>query len=368
MNDLYSQGRDESMNNFYSSTVHNRINADAELTRQRYRQRISRELSWMGWSSRDIAGKKIFDVGTGWQALTFHEWGAQDVVHRDISSVQVDWLHRETVRRNIENIHSRQGDICSDWGEDGDFDLIFLVGVFHHLRDPQGMLEQALPRLKPGGSLFLRLYRSGTWSRWLTAHLRLMATTLNPAVMEKAFQWQFPLEKEGGFLGNMLDDLFTPIYGAFHPQAFVQSAARMGGDVKVDDSMFHWDFDDRDENFRVLFTQKSQAPFAMDRGGKDRFPCVTPVNQIELSLTDPYAGSVRHLLQRAMGLFSEQKNEIERACRLLTLYRLVRIFNAWSYFTMEKPEPVVSAFSSSLSRKRLESLESILQRWGGGES
>ncbi|MBF0146082.1 MAG: class I SAM-dependent methyltransferase [Magnetococcales bacterium] len=359
------------MNDFYASTVHNRINSDAESTRQRYRQRIARELSWMGWREEAIAGKTIFDVGTGWQALTFIELGAREVHHRDLSSAQVDALNREMTRRGIGNLHSRQGDLCSPWDVDGAFDLIFLLGVFHHLADPGAMLEQALERLKPGGSLYLRLYRSGTWSRWLTAHLRPVAATLSPSLMERVYTLQFPLEleRDGSFLGNMLDDLFTPVWGAFHPETFLHNAAFAGGSIKTEEDRYHWDFSDRDENFRVLFTRSPQGSTA-DRATRNQHPVViAPVDQRTLPLTDPQARRIGHLLQQSMDALLEQSHEWERACALLTLYRLVRRFHGLSYFTLSRPEPSsISAFVGDLQRKRLESLEILLQRWGSSES
>ncbi|MBF0108091.1 MAG: class I SAM-dependent methyltransferase [Magnetococcales bacterium] len=371
------------MNDFYATTVHNRINAENDATRERYRRRIDRELAWMGWQPERLIGKRILDVGTGWQALRFIELGAGEVVHRDLSPAQVDWLSRETVRLGIGNLHSRPADLCGDWGVEGRFDLIFLLGVYHHLANPAAMLDEAMNRLEPNGALFLRLYRSGTWSRWLMAHLRRVATSLTPALMEKAYSIQFPLENDHGFLGNMLDDLFTPVWGAFHPDAFERSAPLLGGTIRTEEDRFAWDFSDRDENFRVLFTRSPDGPDVSTNTRAIPLPCVLPVDQFTLPLDTPQARRVARKLEEAVAFLLDLHDDLERACRLLTLCRLIRRFDAFSYYAppgdgpmniAASPNPEIAtptngnSESPDLGSCRLQSLETILQRWGSGVS
>ncbi|MEO5328723.1 MAG: class I SAM-dependent methyltransferase [Magnetococcus sp. THC-1_WYH] len=372
-----------SINDFYATTVHNRINTENDSTWERYRRRIDRELAWMEWQPERIIGKRILDVGTGWQALRFIELGAGEVVHRDLSSAQVDWLSREAMRLGIGNLHSRSADLCGDWRVEGQFDLIFLLGVYHHLADPGAMLDEAMKRLNPNGALFLRLYRSGTWSRWLMAYLRRVATSLTPALMEKAHTIQFPLENDHGFLGNMLDDLFTPVWSAFHPDAFERSAAHLGGTVRTEADRFIWDFSDRDENFRVLFIRSPDSPDVSANLRAIPPPCVYPVDQITLPLNTPEACRVARKLDEAVAFLLDLHDDFERACRLLTLCRLIRRFDTLSYYAPPGDKPMNAAANlnpeiatstrqnsehPNLGSCRLHSLETILQRWESGAS
>ena len=116
-------------------------------------------------SIRSIAeffeGKRVLDAGcgTGRHAYLAARFGAREVVAVDLSGAV------DAARVNLEaldNVHVVQGDLLrlplrpADRG--GGFDLIYSIGVLHHLPDPHAGFRSLLPYLRPGGTIAVWLY------------------------------------------------------------------------------------------------------------------------------------------------------------------------------------------------------------------
>jgi 2-polyprenyl-3-methyl-5-hydroxy-6-metoxy-1,4-benzoquinol methylase len=237
---------------FYAEHVHSHIHADHQQTLQKYRRRIQAELERFGIPIDQLQDKTILDIGSGWQAIVFQELGCLQVYHLDINRKHVEFLNHYINEHRIDNIKSEQADISRSLGFAKHIDLAFVAGVYHHLQDREGFIKNLLPNMTANGDILFRVYRSGTWSRWLVSALR-MATVdrLTPVQLLGAYRLLHPYGLDNQFAGDMIDDLLTPQWLAFHPREFIADAEQLKLQCQCLAEPFAIDFSSQDENFRV---------------------------------------------------------------------------------------------------------------------
>ncbi|MCQ8118238.1 class I SAM-dependent methyltransferase [Methylomonas rosea] len=240
------------MTEFYAEHVHSHIHANPHQTLQKYRRRICSELAKFDISIEQLRDKTILDIGSGWQAIVFQELGCRQVYHLDINAKHVDFLNRYIAENGIKNIISEQADISSSLGSAHHIDLAFVAGVYHHLADREGFLSKLLPNMAANSDILFRVYRAGTWSRWLVAMLRTASIgRLTPEQLLSAYRLLHPYALDNQFVGDLIDDLLTPQWLAFRPQQFIADAERLQLKWQCSAAAFDFDFSDQDENFRV---------------------------------------------------------------------------------------------------------------------
>ena len=106
-------------------------------------------------------GKRVLDAGcgTGRHAYFAASYGAREVVALDLS-VAVD-AARENLRE-FENVEIVQGDLLRPpfrtAAAGGGFDLIYSIGVLHHLPNPYEGFTSLLRYLRPGGTIAVWVY------------------------------------------------------------------------------------------------------------------------------------------------------------------------------------------------------------------
>lgn len=128
-------------------------------------------------------GKRVLDAGcgTGRHAFLAAKFGAREVVALDLSDAV------EAARHNLSglsNVSVVQGDLLrlpfrrADAG--GGFDLVYSIGVLHHLPDPQRGFAALLPYLRPGGTIAIWVYghENNGVVRHVVEPLRRMTTRL----------------------------------------------------------------------------------------------------------------------------------------------------------------------------------------------
>ena len=350
------------LGHLYSYYVHQHLGENRPATLDRYRKRINRELLLQRMTPSDIQGRVVFDIGSGYQALIFSEMGARQVFHVDISQRQVAHLQHLCKELNVTNIQSECVDVMSAVGSVQSWDLAFVYGVWHHLPAPQRLLFSLLERAAPSARLLLRVYRSGTWSRWLTAHLRTLATDHNPEQLSALFHQLFPLEGAKSFLADLLDDLLVPVWGAYHPNQFQQDANNLGLMFHCKDPMYDLDFGWRDENFRLSLEVSEGLRRHQTR---DRLISSTPIDPLTLT-TDSLIAEDFTSLWHSYKQHHLALPEHQRALRLITLYRLVREMPLIDYYrqsiaTCRDPD-------DDLANLRVKQLCKILRCWMKGNS
>ena len=159
-------------------------------------------LDWLDPIDRAFfAGKRILDVGcgTGRHAYLASRFGAREVVAVDLSGAV------EAARANLaslDNVHVVQGDLLRlplrDAAEGGGFDLIYSIGVLHHLPDPQEGFRALLPFLRPGGTIAVWLYgfENNGFVRHAVEPLRRFTTKLPHSAL-RAVAWPLAVAFHG---------------------------------------------------------------------------------------------------------------------------------------------------------------------------
>jgi SAM-dependent methyltransferase len=141
------------------------------------------DLSWLG-------GRTVLDAGCGIGRHARHiAQYAGRVVAMDFSQA-IDYAARNTA--DLSNVTCIQGDITRPPVADEAFDLVYSLGVLHHIANAESAARRLLAKVKPGGRLRIYLY----WKRHGLSAIALRAvdrmrqvTTRMPFPVLKAFCW-----------------------------------------------------------------------------------------------------------------------------------------------------------------------------------
>jgi SAM-dependent methyltransferase len=107
------------------------------------------------------ANGRVLDYGSGegTYLLDFHQRGI-DISGAEISDILVDACKK--IGLGVRKTHG----FDTIPFEDGEFDVVYLMQVFEHLRNPRGFMLEISRVLKPGGTLYLALPNaSSVWRR-----------------------------------------------------------------------------------------------------------------------------------------------------------------------------------------------------------
>jgi SAM-dependent methyltransferase len=136
-----------------------------------------------GISANDLAGRLVLDAGCGGgrYARLLGSHGAR-VIAVDLSSAVAKATALCTA---LPNVLILQADLLELPLADGDFDLVYSIGVLHHTPDPRRAFHQIARRVKSGGTLAVWLYRRNTAPQeWLNSGLRAVTTRLPARILE----------------------------------------------------------------------------------------------------------------------------------------------------------------------------------------
>jgi SAM-dependent methyltransferase len=117
------------------------------------------EEQWRDWveplTPDDFAGKRILDAGCGLAGFAEYalKWGASHAVGADLSEA-VDAAQA----RVGDDVDLVQADLHRLPFEERSFDIVYSIGVLHHLPDPERGFASIAKMARPGGLVFAWVY------------------------------------------------------------------------------------------------------------------------------------------------------------------------------------------------------------------
>lgn len=128
------------------------------------------ELQFKRWVAplreSDFQGKKVLDAGCGMGRNSFWvlRWGASHVTAFDYDKRSVD-----AARKNLEKFANAKVEFKSiyDINAENEFDIVFSIGVIHHLENPKLAIENLIRAAMPGGKILIWVY-SREGNEWIT--------------------------------------------------------------------------------------------------------------------------------------------------------------------------------------------------------
>lgn len=192
------------------------------------------EKHWaMFYSPEEVQGMAVLDAGcgTGIFSAVFARNGAGRVVGIDISPGSLETARGLKEKFNLANVSFERQDMLQLPFADRTFDIVWAWGTVHHTTDPLRAISELARVLRPGGSIFLAVYKRTkvTWiheiirktlvktpKRSWTALSRIMAFFLSPVVF-------FFKKREKSRKGEKLEELildwyFVPIRHYYTPE------------------------------------------------------------------------------------------------------------------------------------------------------
>ena len=127
----------------------------------------------------DLRGKRVLEMGCGNASLMAHvlRWGPAQLDGIDLGDA-VDSARRNLAASGCSNWSVRRADLES-FASAG-YDVVYSIGVLHHLAAPRRGLEAVLRNTRPGGRFHCWVYaREGNGVvRWMVDPLRRVASRL----------------------------------------------------------------------------------------------------------------------------------------------------------------------------------------------
>lgn len=113
---------------------------------------------WMApLTEADFRGRDVLELGCGNGSLLVHTtaWGPRKLVGVDLGS-SVETARANLDRASAKNVEVMQADLTA-FSSVG-FDVVYCIGVLHHLKEPQAGFKAVLHNVRPGGRFHCWVY------------------------------------------------------------------------------------------------------------------------------------------------------------------------------------------------------------------
>jgi len=191
---------------------------------------IKKSLKIMKISPKSLKNKTVFNIGTGREAKVFAKYGAL-VTHLDIGKETVKEVKRWN-KKTKKKIKTFSGDINDFNLGLKKFDIIFLAGIYQHLKNPAYCLIKFLNALKVNGIMYLGFYRTGEFKYFIVDTIRYL---VNKKLLPKIRELNSIIYCTGHLnhyqSSRVMDDFFVPYKHNFHPRDVIHDIKKLGGEI-----------------------------------------------------------------------------------------------------------------------------------------
>lgn len=161
------------------------------------------------------------DVGTGIQAYVFYLLKFKKIFHYDLNPIPVNNINQLKIKNFKSEIKNFNRDKLKI-----KFDLIYLYGVVHHIKNYKFFLKNILKNVKKNGKIFIRIYRSGSFSFFIVDFLRKIITNLND--FDEYLQKTQSRSEPDDIISDLYDDIFVPNLYLFSINNLIKNFKRNG--------------------------------------------------------------------------------------------------------------------------------------------
>ncbi len=133
------------------ATSWNNLPSGSVYTREQY-------ADWMApLTEADIRGRDVLELGCGNGSLLLHtaDWEPRRLVGVDLGA-SVETARANLRRAGFADVEVRQADLTRF--DSGGFDLVYCIGVLHHLQSPEAGFAAVLRSVRPGGRFHCWVY------------------------------------------------------------------------------------------------------------------------------------------------------------------------------------------------------------------
>jgi SAM-dependent methyltransferase len=198
-----------------------------------YKEYEAQFLDWVHpLDSAFFEGKSVLDAGcgTGRHAVLAARFGASRVIAFDFSdAVEV----AAAKSRELPNVDVVQADILSPPFRTDEhermFDLVYSIGVLHHLPDPRSGFLSLARFVRPGGTLFVWVYghEGNAFVRTVIEPLRRGTTMLRPSAL-RVVAWPLALVLNSAVKLVYRPLRHTPLFRLLPVREYLVSLANFG--------------------------------------------------------------------------------------------------------------------------------------------
>ncbi len=301
---------------------------------------ILESLDIMKISKDELKGKKVFNIGTGRETRFFAENGAI-VTHLDVTPDSVKEL-KDWAKKNDLQVSSSCSDIAEAEIEKNHYDIIFLSGIYQHIKIPAYSLVKFINGLKPGGLMYMGFYRSGEFKYFVVDAIRYLVEKKMMSRIRELNSILFTLGELNHYQSSrVMDDFFVPRKHNFHPKDIIHDIEILGG------SVHYFDGDLRDYNHegkdyfsiggdRIYITKKDQTNIKLD-DVRDKLITIKGRDQLfEVDYKDKIILENLELIKKIKMLFKTGFISDENVIALsVGLYQFTRPFNFEQSYYMQ---------------------------------
>lgn len=298
-------------------------------------------LKIMKLKTKDLKGKKIFNIGTGRESRFFASHGA-DVTHIDIGPESVRELKNWT-KKNKLKVTSNQIDIADAEIGKNSFDIIFLSGIYQHIKFPALALVKFINALKKNGLMYMGFYRSGEFKYFIVDAIRYILPLKLMSRVRDINSLLFTFGEHNHYQSSrVMDDFFVPRKHNFHPKDIISDIKLLGGSVHYFDNDFR-DYHHKGHSYfsiggdRIYITKKTNKVTNIDKI-KNKLKTLEGKNQIfGIKYKEKLINENIELLKKIKTYFETGFiNEINLICLCIGLYQFTRPFEFENSFYFQE--------------------------------